>query len=117
MPISNKYTENKFLKINKMKISFKHISYFPIHFRINMTLISCTSDLDVTPGDDDEFYLKLSSRSSIIQTSISKLYAGLYVGVMTETDQQILPDLEETLVVTYVCFFVMQELPTDEAIR
>jgi hypothetical protein len=25
-----------------------------------MTLISCTSDLDVTPGDDDEFYLKLS---------------------------------------------------------
>jgi hypothetical protein len=34
---------------------------------------------------------------------------------MTETDQQILPDLEETLVVTYVCF-VMQELPTDEAI-
>jgi hypothetical protein len=32
---------------------------------------------------------------------------------MTETDQQILPDLEETLVVTYVCFFVMQELPTD----
>jgi hypothetical protein len=33
---------------------------------------------------------------------------------MTETDQQILPDLE-TLVVTYVCF-VMQELPTDEAI-
>jgi hypothetical protein len=33
---------------------------------------------------------------------------------MTETDQQILPDLEETLVVTYVC--LMQELPTDEAI-
>jgi hypothetical protein len=35
---------------------------------------------------------------------------------MTTDHQQILPDLEETLVVTYVCFFVMQELPTDEAI-
>jgi hypothetical protein len=32
---------------------------------------------------------------------------------MTETDQQILPDLEETLVLTFA-FFVMQELPTDK---
>jgi hypothetical protein len=75
-----------------------------------MTLISCTSDLDVTPGDDDyQFFFQDPA------SLLAKLYAGLYVGVMTETDQQILPDLEETLVVTYV-FFVMQELPTDEAI-
>jgi hypothetical protein len=53
--------KTNFLKINKMKISFKHISYFLLFILgINMTLISCTSDLDVTPGDDDEFYLKLS---------------------------------------------------------
>jgi hypothetical protein len=25
--------KNKILKINKMKISFKHISFFPIHLR------------------------------------------------------------------------------------
>jgi hypothetical protein len=57
-----------------MKISFKHISYFLLFILgINMTLISCTSDLDVTPGDDDEFYLKLSFKISIIQTSISKI--------------------------------------------
>jgi hypothetical protein len=60
MPISNKYTEKQIFKINKMKISFKHISYFPIHFRNKYDAYFVTSDLDVTPGDDDEFYLKLS---------------------------------------------------------
>jgi hypothetical protein len=114
MPISNKYTENKFFKINKMKISFKHISYFLLFILgINMTLISCTSDLDVTPGDDDEFYLKLSFRSSIIQTSISKIIRRIVRRVMTETDQQILPDLEETLVVTFA-FFCNARTSTDK---
>jgi hypothetical protein len=32
MPISNKYTEKQIFKINKMKISFKHISYFLYSF-------------------------------------------------------------------------------------
>jgi hypothetical protein len=41
VPISNKYTEKQILKINKMKISFKHISYFLLFILgINMTLIS-----------------------------------------------------------------------------
>jgi hypothetical protein len=70
-----------------------------------MTLISCTSDLDVTPGDDDEFLSETFFQDpASYKQVLAKLYAGLYVGVMTETDQQILPDLEETLVVTYVCF-------------
>jgi hypothetical protein len=39
-----------------MKISFKYISYFLLFILgLNMTLTSCTSDLDVKPTDDDEF--------------------------------------------------------------
>jgi hypothetical protein len=62
-----------------MKISFKHISYFLLFILgINMTLISCTSDLDVTPGDDDEFYLKLSFQDpASYKQVLAKLYAGL----------------------------------------
>ena len=65
-----------------MKKSFKLISYFfLIILGINMTLVSCTDDLDVTPGDDDEFLSEAFFQDpASYKQVLAKLYAGLYVG-------------------------------------
>ena len=46
-----------------------------------MTLTSCTSDLDVTPKDDDEFLSETFFQDpASYKQVLAKLYAGLYVG-------------------------------------
>ncbi|MEZ0181112.1 RagB/SusD family nutrient uptake outer membrane protein [Flavobacterium oncorhynchi] len=106
-----------------MKISFKYISYFLLFILgLNMTLTSCTSDLDVKPTDDDEFLSDdfFKDPASYKQV-LAKLYAGLYVGGNDgDTDPNspsgdiagIGGDFSSYLRL----LFVTQEFPTDEAI-
>jgi hypothetical protein len=101
-----------------MKISFKHISYFLLFILgINMTLISCTSDLDVTPGDDDEFLSETFFQDpASYKQVLAKLYAGLYVGGNDGDGSADIAGLGGDFSSYLRLLFVMQELPTDEAI-
>ncbi|MFH6992149.1 RagB/SusD family nutrient uptake outer membrane protein [Flavobacterium sp. FlaQc-48] len=108
-----------------MKISFKYISYFLLFILgLNLTLTSCTGDLDVTPKDDDEF---LSDTFFQDPTSykkvLAKLYAGLYVGGNDGDGDAAVPGKNPDIAglggdfSSYLrLLFVTQELPTDEAI-
>jgi len=82
MRISNSRMKIKNLKTNKMKISFKYISYFFLFvLGLSMTLTSCTDDLNVTPKDDDEFLSETFFQDpASYKQVLAKLYAGLYVG-------------------------------------
>jgi len=82
MRISNSRLKIKNLKTNKMKISFKYISYFFLFvLGLSMTLTSCTDDLNVTPKDDDEFLSETFFQDpASYKQVLAKLYAGLYVG-------------------------------------
>src|SRR6187431_2572610 len=118
MQISNSTLKNTILKTNKMKISFKHISYFLLLILgLNLTLISCTSDLNVTPKDDDEFLSDTFFQDpSSYKQVLAKLYAGLYVGGNDGDGQADISGLGGDFSSYLRLLFVTQELPTDEAV-
>lgn len=101
-----------------MKISFKHISYFfLLILGLNLTLISCTSDLDVTPRDDDEFLSETFFQDpASYKQVLAKLYAGLYVGGNDGDGSADIAGLGGDFSSYLRLLFVTQELPTDEAI-
>ena len=101
-----------------MKISFKHISYFILFILgFNMTLTSCTGDLDVTPRDKNEFLSEtfFEDPASYKQV-LAKLYAGLYVGGNDGDGKPDIAGLGGDFSSYLRLLFVVQELPTDEAI-
>ncbi|WDF63880.1 RagB/SusD family nutrient uptake outer membrane protein [Flavobacterium sp. KACC 22763] len=101
-----------------MKISFKYISYFLLLILgLNMTLTSCTNDLDVKPTDDDEFLSDdfFKDPTSYKQV-LAKLYAGLYVGGNDGDGQADISGLGGDFSSYLRLLFVTQEFPTDEAI-
>lgn len=104
--------------MNKMKKSFKIISYFFLFILgVNMTLISCTSDLDVTPGDDDEFLSEAFFQDpASYKKVLAKLYAGLYVGGNDGDGAADIGGIGGDFSSYLRLLFVTQELPTDEAI-
>lgn len=118
MPISNSILINKNLKINKMKISFKYISYFLLFIMgVSMALSSCTSDLDVTPGDDDEFLSETFFQDpASYKQVLAKLYAGLYVGGNDGDSSADIAGIGGDFSSYLRLLFVTQEFPTDEAI-
>jgi hypothetical protein len=125
MPISNSRLKIKNLKTNKMKISFKYISYFFLFvLGISMTLTSCTDDLNVTPKDDDEFLSETFFQDpKSYKEVLAKLYAGLYVGGNDGDGDAAIPGKNPDIAglggdfSSYLrLLFVTQEFPTDEAI-
>ena len=118
MLISNNRLKSKILKINKMKISFKYISYFFLFvLGLSMTLTSCTDDLNVTPKDDDEFLSEsfFEDPASYKQV-LAKLYAGLYVGGNDGDNTPDIAGLGGDFSSYLRLLFVTQEFSTDEAI-
>lgn len=101
-----------------MKISFKYISYFSLlMLGLNMTLSSCTSDLDVTPKDDDEFLSETFFQDpGSYKQVLAKLYAGLYVGGNDGDGAADIAGLGGDFSSYLRLLFVTQELSTDEAI-
>lgn len=82
-----------------------------------MTLISCTSDLNVTPKDDDEFLSdSFFQDPDSYKQVLAKLYAGLYVGGNDGDGQADIAGLGGDFSSYLRLLFVTQELPTDEAI-
>lgn len=101
-----------------MKISFKYISYFfLLVLGLNMTLTSCTDDLNVTPTDDDEFLSEqfFQDPASYKQV-LAKLYAGLYVGGNDGDGQPDISGIGGDFSSYLRLLFVTQEFTTDEAI-
>jgi hypothetical protein len=101
-----------------MKISFKHISYFLLLILgLNMTLISCSQDLEVTPKDDDEFLSEtfFSDPASYKQV-LAKLYSGLYLGGNDGDGNADISGIGGDFSSYLRLLFVMQEVTTDEAI-
>lgn len=125
MPISNSSLKIKNLKTNKMKISFKYISYFFLFvLGLSMTLTSCTDDLNVTPKDDDEFLSETFFQDpASYKQVLAKLYAGLYVGGNDGDGDASQPGKNPDIAglggdfSSYLrLLFVTQEFSTDEAI-
>jgi hypothetical protein len=101
-----------------MKISFKYISiFFLFILGMNMTLVSCTSDLDVTPKDDDEFLSEsfFQDQDSYKQV-LAKLYAGLYVGGNDGDGKADIAGIGGDFSSYLRLLFVNQEFTTDEAV-
>jgi hypothetical protein len=101
-----------------MKISFKYISYFFLFILgLSMTLTSCTSDLDVTPKDDDEFLSETFFQDpASYKQVLAKLYAGLYVGGNDGDGSADIAGLSGDFSSYLRLLFVTQEFTTDEAI-
>ncbi|MBU0940921.1 MAG: RagB/SusD family nutrient uptake outer membrane protein [Bacteroidetes bacterium] len=101
-----------------MKISFKHVAcFFLFILGLNLTLISCTSDLNVTPGDDDEFLSETFFQNpASYKQVLAKLYAGLYVGGNDGDGSADIAGIGGDFSSYLRLLFVTQELPTDEAI-
>ncbi|PIF32514.1 putative outer membrane starch-binding protein [Flavobacterium sp. 9] len=101
-----------------MKISFKYISYFLLFILgLSMTLTSCTSDLDVTPKDDDEFLSDTFFQDpASYKQVLAKLYAGLYVGGNDGDGTPDIAGLGGDFSSYLRLMFVTQEFTTDEAI-
>lgn len=101
-----------------MKISFKHISYFFLFILgLNMTLTSCTGDLDVTPRDKNEFLSETFFQDpASYKQVLAKLYAGLYVGGNDGDGKPDIAGLGGDFSSYLRLLFVTQEFPTDEAI-
>jgi hypothetical protein len=101
-----------------MKISFKYISYFFLFILgVNMTLTSCTNDLNVTPGDDDEFLSETFFQDpASYKQVLAKMYAGLYVGGNDGDGSADIAGIGGDFSSYLRLLFVTQELPTDEAI-
>lgn len=117
MQVSNRALKIN-LKRNKMKKSFKYISYFILFILgLNMTLTSCTGDLDVTPRDKNEFLSETFFQDpSSYKQVLAKLYAGLYVGGNDGDGKPDIAGLGGDFSSYLRLLFVVQELPTDEAI-
>ena len=82
-----------------------------------MTLSSCTSDLDVTPKDDDEFLSETFFQDpASYKEVLAKLYAGLYVGGNDGDGAADIAGLGGDFSSYLRLLFVTQELSTDEAI-
>ena len=82
-----------------------------------MTLTSCTSDLDVTPGDDDEFLSETFFQDpASYKEVLAKLYAGLYVGGNDGDGSADIAGLGGDFSSYLRLLFVTQEFTTDEAI-
>lgn len=82
-----------------------------------MTLTSCTSDLDVTPGDDDEFLSETFFQDpASYKQVLAKLYAGLYVGGNDGDGSADIAGLSGDFSSYLRLLFVTQEFTTDEAI-
>lgn len=101
-----------------MKISFKYISYFLLFILgLNMSLSSCTSDLDVTPRDDDEFLSETFFQDpASYKQVLAKLYAGLYVGGNDGDGRPDIAGIGGDFSSYLRLLFVTQEFSTDEAI-
>ena len=101
-----------------MKISFKYITYFFLFILgLSMTLTSCTDDLNVTPGDDDEFLSESFFKDpTSYKEVLAKLYAGLYVGGNDGDGQADIAGIGGDFSSYLRLLFVTQELPTDEAV-
>ena len=101
-----------------MKISFKYIAYFLLFiFGLNMALTSCTSDLEVTPKDDDEFLSDSFFKDpSSYKQGLAKLYAGLYVGGNDGDGIADIAGIGGDFSSYLRLLFAMQEFTTDEAI-
>lgn len=101
-----------------MKISFKYISYlFLFIIGLNMTFISCTNDLNVTPEDDDEFLSETFFKDpASYKQVLAKIYAGLWVGGNDGDSNADIAGLGGDFSSYLRLLFVTQELPTDEAI-
>jgi hypothetical protein len=125
MRISNSRLKIKNLKTNKMKVSFKYISYFFLFILgLSITLTSCTDDLNVTPKDDDEFLSETFFKDpASYKQVLAKLYAGLYVGGNDGDGDAAIPGRNPDIAglggdfSSYLrLLFVTQEFSTDEAI-
>ncbi len=118
MQVSNQALKKQILKTNKMKISFKHISYFFLFILgLNLTLTSCTGDLDVTPRDKNEFLSETFFQDpASYKQVLAKLYAGLYVGGNDGDGKPDIAGLGGDFSSYLRLLFVTQELPTDESI-
>lgn len=101
-----------------MKISFKYISYFLLLIMgVSMTLSSCTNDLNVTPGDDDEFLSEAFFQDpTSYKQVLAKLYAGLYVGGNDGDSKADIAGIGGDFSSYLRLLFVTQEFSTDEAI-
>ncbi|AOW08418.1 RagB/SusD family nutrient uptake outer membrane protein [Flavobacterium gilvum] len=101
-----------------MKISFKYISYlFLFILGVNMTFISCTNDLNVTPKDDDEFLSDTFFKDpTSYKQVLAKIYAGLYVGGNDGDGNPDIAGIGGDFSSYLRLLFVTQELPTDESI-
>lgn len=101
-----------------MKTSFKHISYFFLMILgLNLTLSSCTSDLNVTPKDDDEFLSETFFQDpASYKQVLAKLYSGLYVGGNDGDNKADIAGIGGDFSSYLRLLFVMQEFTTDEAI-
>ncbi|WPR70971.1 RagB/SusD family nutrient uptake outer membrane protein [Flavobacterium sp. NG2] len=101
-----------------MKNSFKYISYLLLLILgLNMTLTSCTNDLEVIPTDDDEFLSEtfFENPNSYMQV-LSKMYSGLYVGGNDGDGSADITGIGGDFSSYLRLLFVMQEFTTDEAI-
>lgn len=101
-----------------MKVSFKYISIlFLFVVGMNMSLVSCTNDLDVTPKDDDEYLSEafFKDQDSYKQV-LAKLYAGLYVGGNDGDGKADIAGIGGDFSSYLRLLFVTQEFTTDEAI-
>ncbi len=82
-----------------------------------MTLTSCTDDLNVTPGDDDEFLSETFFQDpASYKQVLAKLYAGLYVGGNDGDGSADIAGLGGDFSSYLRLLFVTQEFTTDEAI-
>ncbi|KVV13753.1 RagB/SusD family nutrient uptake outer membrane protein [Flavobacterium sp. TAB 87] len=101
-----------------MKLSFKYISYFLLLvLGLNLTLTSCTSDLDVTPKDDDEFLSETFFQDpASYKQVLAKLYSGLFVGGNDGDGKPDISGIGGDFSSYLRLLFVMQEFTTDEAI-
>ncbi len=101
-----------------MKTIVTKFSYlFLLIVGINLTLISCTEELNVTPKDDDEFLAEnfFKDPASYKQV-LAKLYAGLYVGGNDGDGTADIGGIGGDFSSYLRLLFTMQEIPTDEAI-
>jgi len=82
-----------------------------------MTLSSCTNDLDVTPGDDDEFLSEdFFKNPESYKQVLAKLYSGLYVGGNDGDGRADISGIGGDFSSYLRLLFVSQEFTTDEAI-
>lgn len=100
-----------------MKISFKYYTYLLLMILgLSSTLTSCTDDLNVTPGDDDEFLSEaFYADPSSYKQVLAKLYGGMYLGGNDGDGDADIAGLRGDFSSYLRLIYVNQEVPTDEA--